>query len=221
LPTDFLTQLQACIPGLSKDDALFVVVGDYDDAWTVLGQLRLALGKELGLIEKNTFNLFWVTDFPMFEYDKEGKKWVARHHQFTSPQEGWESQELKDVKARAYDLVCNGEELGGGSIRIHSAEVQSKIFDLLGMPREKAEEKFKFLLDAQNLGYPPEGGVAFGIDRLVMMLSGTESIRDVIAFPKTQNGSCLMMASPSSVEDSQLKELHIKSTFVDPKASVK
>lgn len=221
LPADFLTQLQTCIPGLSKDDALFVVVGDYDDAWTVLGQLRLALGKELGLIEKNTFNLFWVTDFPMFEYDKEGKKWVARHHQFTSPQEGWENQELKDVKARAYDLVCNGEELGGGSIRIHSAEVQSKIFDLLGMPREKAEEKFKFLLDAQNLGYPPEGGVAFGIDRLVMMLSGTESIRDVIAFPKTQNGSCLMMASPSSVEDSQLKELHIKSTFVDPKASVK
>jgi aspartyl-tRNA synthetase len=221
LPTDFLQQLQSVIPGLTSDDALFVVVGDYEDAWTVLGQLRLTLGKELGLIESGTYNLFWVTDFPMFEFDKENKKWVARHHQFTSPQDGWENQELKDVKARAYDLVCNGEELGGGSIRIHSAEVQSKIFDLLGMSREKAEEKFKFLLDAQTMGYPPEGGVAFGIDRLVMLLSGTDSIRDVIAFPKTQNGSCLMMGCPSTVEDSQLKELHVKSTFVNTKTEVK
>ncbi len=218
LPADFLAQLQTVIPGLTKEDALFVVIGDYEDAWTVLGQLRLAFGRELRLIDNNSFELFWVTDFPMFEYDKESKKWVARHHQFTSPQAGWENQELKDVKARAYDLVCNGEELGGGSIRIHSAEVQSKIFDLLGMTREKAEEKFKFLLDAQTVGYPPEGGVAFGIDRLIMILTGTDAIRDVIAFPKTQNGSCLMMSSPSTVEDAQLRELQIKSTYIDPKA---
>jgi aspartyl-tRNA synthetase len=217
LPADFLNQLQTVVPSLTKDDALFVVIGDHEEAWTVLGQLRLALGKELRLIDNSAFELFWVTDFPMFEYDKDGKKWVARHHQFTSPQTGWENQELKDIKARAYDLVCNGEELGGGSIRIHSAEVQSKIFDLLGMTREKAEEKFKFLLDAQTVGYPPEGGVAFGIDRLIMILSGAEAIRDVIAFPKTQNGSCLMMSSPSTVEDAQLRELQIKSTYIDPK----
>jgi len=217
LPADFFEQMSTALPGLTKDDAVFVIVGDYEEAWTILGQLRLALGKELGLIEPGVYNMFWVTDFPMFEFDKESKKWVARHHQFTSPQVGWETKELKDVKARAYDLVCNGEDLGGGSIRIHSAEVQSKIFDLLGMSREKAEEKFKFLLDAQTFGYPPEGGVAFGIDRLVMILSGTEAIRDVIAFPKTQNGSCLMMSAPAGVEDSQLRDLHIKSTFVDPK----
>ena len=217
LPADFFEQLQGALPGLTKDDAVFVIVGDYEEAWTHLGQLRLALGKELGLIEPGVYKMFWVTDFPMFEFDKESKKWVARHHQFTSPQVGWESKELKDVKARAYDLVCNGEELGGGSIRIHSAEVQSKIFDLLGMSREKAEEKFKFLLEAQTFGYPPEGGIAFGIDRLVMILSGTEAIRDVIAFPKTQNGSCLMMSAPSGVEDNQLRDLHIKSTFIDPK----
>ncbi|MBM3893449.1 aspartate--tRNA ligase [Candidatus Dependentiae bacterium] len=221
LPTDFLAQLQAIIPDLTQNDAMFVVIGEYDDAWTILGQLRLALGKELHLIDNSSFQLFWVTDFPMFEYDKEGKKWVARHHQFTSPQAGWEKQELKDIKARAYDLVCNGEELGGGSIRIHSAEAQSKIFDLLGMTREKAEEKFKFLLEAQTFGYPPEGGVAFGVDRLIMILTGTDAIRDVIAFPKTQNGSCLMMSSPSSVEDAQLRELQIKSTYIDPKASKK
>ncbi len=217
LPGDFFEQAQACIPGLTKNDTLFVIVGEHEEAWTHLGQLRLALGKELGMIEQGVFNMFWVIDFPMFEWDKETNKWAARHHQFTSPQVGWEKQEIKDVLARAYDLVCNGEELGGGSIRIHTSEVQSKIFDILGIPREKAEEKFKFLLEAQNFGYPPEGGVAFGIDRLIMMLSGAEAIRDVIAFPKTQNGSCLMMSSPSTVEDSQLRELQIKSTYVNPK----
>ena len=221
LPADFFEQATALLPNLTKDDTLFVMVGEHEEAWTVLGQLRLALGKELGMIDPRSFHLFWVTDFPMFEFDKEGNKWMARHHQFTSPQVGWENQALKDVKARAYDLVCNGEELGGGSIRIHSAEVQSKIFDLLGMSREKAEEKFKFLLEAQSFGYPPEGGVAFGIDRLVMILSGTEAIRDVIAFPKTQTGSCLMMGAPSSVEDAQLRELQIKSTYVNPKAAPK
>jgi aspartyl-tRNA synthetase len=218
LPTDFYEQLKAVLPTLSKEDTLFAIAGDYDDAWTTLGQLRLALGKDLNLIKANTWEMFWVTDFPMFEWDKENKTWAARHHQFTSPQIGWEQEEIKNVKARAYDLVCNGEELGGGSIRIHTAELQTKIFDIVGMSREKAEEKFKFLLEAQNFGYPPEGGVAFGIDRLIMMLSNSEAIRDVIAFPKTQNGSCLMMGTPSSVEEYQMRDLHIKSTYQPPRA---
>lgn len=210
LPSDFVQRMQTVLPTLSNNDTLFIVAGDYEDAWTTLGQLRLALGKALNLIDNSKHSMFWVTDFPMFEWNKETNNWQARHHQFTSPQDGWETKEIKDIKARAYDLVCNGEELGGGSIRIHSSDVQSKIFDILGIPQEKAEEKFKFLLEAQNLGYPPEGGVAFGIDRLIMMLSNTESIRDVIAFPKTQNGSCLMIQAPSTVEDAQLKELGIR-----------
>lgn len=217
LPTDFMQKLQTILPDLSATDTLFMVAGEFEEAWTTLGQLRLALGKDLQIIKPNEFNLFWVTDFPMFEWNKEAKRWDARHHQFTSPQVGWESQEIKDVKARAYDLVCNGEELGGGSIRIHSSEVQNKVFDILGIDKQKAIEKFAFLFEAQNLGYPPEGGVAFGIDRLIMILGGYNAIRDVIAFPKTQNGSCLMMQSPSAVEDDQLKELHIKSTFIAKK----
>ncbi len=218
VPADFLQKAQTAIPGLTAQDTIFAIAGDYDDAWTVLGQLRLSLGKDLNLIDHSTYKLFWVTDFPMFEWNKETKSWQARHHQFTSPQEGWEQQEIKDVKARAYDLVCNGEELGGGSIRIHSSDVQNKIFDIIGIDRSKAEEKFGFLLESQNLGYPPEGGVAFGVDRLVMLLSGTDAIRDAIAFPKTQSGSCLMMQAPSTVEDAQLRELSIKSTIVEKKA---
>lgn len=212
MPADFLHRAQQVIPGLTQNDTIFAIAGEHEDAWTTLGQLRLALGKALSLIDTSSYNMFWVTDFPMFEWNKETKSWQARHHQFTSPQDGWQNQEIKDIKARAYDLVCNGEELGGGSIRIHSSEVQSKIFSILGIEPEVAEEKFKFLLEAQNLGYPPEAGVAFGIDRIIMMLSGTESIRDVIAFPKTQHGSCLMLQTPSAVQESQLKELNIKIT---------
>lgn len=213
MPADFLQQAQQTLPGLTAQDTLFVIAGDFLDAWTTLGQLRLALGKALNLIDTTRYSMFWVTDFPMFEWDKENKSWQARHHQFTSPQDGWENQDTQDIKARAYDLVCNGEELGGGSIRIHSADVQSKIFSILGIDPVIAEEKFKFLLESQNLGYPPEGGVAFGVDRIIMMMSGTESIRDVIAFPKTQNGSCLMLQTPSTVLDSQLKELHVKTVI--------
>jgi aspartyl-tRNA synthetase len=214
LPTDFFDRLEQTLPDVSQKDTIFVIAGDFEEAWTTLGQLRLTLGKDLQLVDTTSYKMFWVVDFPMFEYDKENKRWQARHHQFTSPQAGWDKMEMKDIKARAYDLVCNGEELGGGSIRIHSSEVQNKIFDLLGMSKEKAEEKFKFLFEAQNLGYPPEGGIAFGIDRLIMMLCGTDSIRDVIAFPKTQQGSCLMMGTPSTVEEDQLKDLYIKSTYV-------
>lgn len=209
----FTDTLMQTIPGLTKADTLFIIAGDYDQAWTTLGQLRLALGKELRLIDTSQYTLFWVTDFPMFEWSAELNKWQAKHHQFTAPQDGWEKLEVKDIKARAYDLVCNGEELGGGSIRIHTSEVQGKILAMTGLSKEKAEEKFKFLMDAQNFGYPPEGGMAIGIDRLVMILCKTDAIRDIIAFPKTQNGSCLMMQAPSAVETYQLEELHIASTW--------
>ena len=219
LPVDCFEKLKNVVPYLTKSNTLFIVAGAYEDAWTTLGQLRLNLGKQLNLIKPNDYKMFWVTDFPMFEFDKETQRWQARHHQFTSPQDGWEKQNLKDIKARAYDLVCNGEELGGGSIRIHSSEVQSKIFDLLGMSQEAANEKFRFLLEAQNLGYPPEGGIALGIDRLIMMLSTTDNMRNVIAFPKTNQGSCLMMQAPSAVDENQLNDLHIKSTYVAKKNS--
>ncbi len=217
LPADFFQTAAQFLPGLQKTDTLFVIAGSFEEAWTTLGQLRLTLGKELNLIDTKRHELFWVTDFPLFEFDKEKSCWQARHHQFTAPQDGWEMLEMKDIKARAYDLVSNGEELGGGSIRIHSSEVQNKIFDLLGIDKQLAAEKFGFLFEAQNLGYPPEGGLAFGLDRLVMMLCGTDAIRNVIAFPKTQNGSCLMMQAPSAVDETLLKDLHLKSTFESKK----
>ncbi len=217
LPADFFEQAKTLLPDLTKADTLFVVIGNYEEAWTTLGQLRLSLGKALNVIDTAVHKLFWVTDFPMFEYDTQTRRWQAKHHQFTAPQIGWEGKELKDMKARAYDLVGNGEELGGGSIRIHSSEMQNKIFELLGMSKEKAEQKFKFLFEAQDFGYPPEGGIAFGIDRLVMLFGGTENMRDVNAFPKTNQGSCLMMGAPSSVEPEQLQELYIKSTWIDKK----
>lgn len=210
LPEDFFSQAQQFVPELTTNDTLFLVAGNFEDAWTTLGQLRLELGKALNLIDATQHKIFWVTDFPMFEWNKDDQRWYARHHPFTSPHDGWEDQDLAQVKARAYDLVCNGEELGGGSIRIHNAQLQKKIFNVLGLSEEKMKEVMGFLLDAQNFGYPPEGGIALGIDRLIMILGGTQSIRDVIAFPKTNNGSCLMIKSPSAVDDTQLKKLHIK-----------
>lgn len=210
LPTDFFVQAQKSIPNLTTEDTLFLVAGSFEQTWTVLGQLRLELGKTLNLIDTTQQSIFWVTDFPMFEWNADDKRWYARHHPFTSPQAGWENEELGTVKARAYDIVCNGEELGGGSIRIHDAEVQKKIFNILGLSEKQMQDIMGFLLDAQNFGYPPEGGIALGIDRLIMILGNTQSIRDVIAFPKTNNGSCLMIKSPSVVDNNQLKNVHIK-----------
>jgi aspartyl-tRNA synthetase len=213
LPADFWSKAKAVVPELTDTDTLFVIAGPYEEAWTVLGQLRLTFGKMLNLINTTQHSMFWITDFPMFEWNKEENRWEAKHHPFTSPQVGWETMDMGKIKARAYDLVYNGEELGGGSIRIHDAGVQSKVFSALGIDPEKAKEKFGFLLEAQTYGYPPDGGIAFGIDRLVMMLAGTESIRDVIAFPKTTTGSCLMMQTPSRVDAVQLKELFLESTY--------
>lgn len=182
---------------------------------SILSGLRLHLGSQLGLVPKGLptpWNVLWVTDFPLFEHDEDGKNYAAAHHPFTSPKEGDEDRLKSDpaaCKARAYDLVINGNEIGGGSIRIHDRNVQSKVFDALGISKEDQEAKFGFLLDALNYGPPPHGGIAFGLDRLCMLLTGSSSIRDVIAFPKTQKGTDPMTHAPTVVDARQLRELHI------------
>lgn len=206
LPEDFFTQLKQVAPELKITDTLFLIAGPYDEAWPFLGRLRLHLGNTLNLINKNEFNFVWVTDFPMFAYDKEEKRWVAVQHPFTSPQAGWETMEPKVMKARQYDIVCNGMEIGGGSIRLYKKDEQEKIFAILGIDREAAQKEFGFLLDAQELGFPPHGGIALGIDRLIMLLTGSDSIREVIAFPKTARGYDPMMEAPTHVDQKKLKD---------------
>lgn len=178
-----------------------------------LGNLRLHLGEKLGLISPDLYNFVWIVDFPLLEYDETEKRYVAVHHPFTAPKDE-DIPGLKDhpgdVKAKAYDLVLNGSEVGGGSIRNHLREVQSLIFEKLGMGEEEARERFGFLLEALEYGTPPHGGIAFGFDRLNMILSHSESIRDVIAFPKTQKATCLMTEAPSRVDPKQLDELWIR-----------
>lgn len=178
-----------------------------------LGRLRVHLAHKLGLINKNLFRFAWITDFPLLEWDAEAKRYVAVHHPFTAPMD--EDIHLLDshperVRAKAYDLVLNGSEIGGGSIRNHDPELQSRMFDLLHIGSEEAEAKFGFLVHALEYGAPPHGGIAFGLDRLVMILTGSESIRDVIAFPKTQKAACLLSSAPDRVADSQLEELSIR-----------
>ncbi|HYC42506.1 MAG TPA: aspartate--tRNA ligase, partial [Noviherbaspirillum sp.] len=188
-----------------------------------IGALRVKIGhsdfgKKNGLFE-DTWKPLWVIDFPMFEYDEEGQRYVAAHHPFTSPKDGHEDLLETDpgkALAKAYDMVLNGWELGGGSVRIHRADVQSKVFRALKIGAEEAQLKFGFLLDALQYGAPPHGGLAFGLDRIVTMMTGAESIRDVIAFPKTQRAQCLLTQAPSEVDEKQLRELHIRLRNVEP-----
>ncbi len=200
--------------GAEDGDLLaFVADKNISVARTAAGRLRGHLGHKMGLIGEGSFGFVWVTDFPMFEKDEETGKLVAMHHPFTAPNpedlDRLESDPLK-VKARAYDVVVNGQEVGGGSIRIHDSGIQSRVFKALGIDKEEADRKFGFLLSALSYGAPPHGGIAFGFDRLVSILVGTDSIRDVIAFPKTTRAACVMTEAPSDVSDAQLEELGLK-----------
>ena len=199
----------------AKDGDLVVFLADEVDIVAQgLGALRLKMGKQLGLINKNKFNFLWVVDFPLFAWDKEERRWVANHHPFTAVKDEdidkLTQEKAGQAKARAYDVILNGVELGGGSIRIHKSDMQSKVFNLLNITEESAKEKFGFLLDALTYGAPPHGGLAIGFDRLCALLIGEESIREVIAFPKTQKAICPLSNAPAEVAEKQLRELGIK-----------
>jgi len=198
---------------IEPGDLVFFVADHPKIANEALGHLRNLLGKKLGLIDESVFNFVWITEFPLLEYDETGKRFQALHHPFTAPFEedyGLLTDDPLKVKSRAYDLVLNGSEIGGGSIRIHQKDIQEKVFEALGLKRETYEQKFDFLLSALESGAPPHGGIAFGFDRLVMLLCGKSSIRDVIAFPKTQKAACLLTNAPSKADKAQLEELYLK-----------
>ena len=201
--------------GIKDGDAVFLMAdSDWRKACEILGQIRLEIAKERGQV-KNTWEFLWVCDFPLFEWSEEDKRWYAVHHPFTAPKDEdmpYLESEPGRVRSRAYDLILNGNEVGGGSIRIHNPQMQAKIFSALNISDDVAKERFGFLLDALSYGTPPHGGLALGFDRLVMLLCAGKSIRDVMAFPKNQKAQCPMAGAPSGVEDQQLKELFIVST---------
>lgn len=197
---------------LKDNDLIFLIADKAKVAQTALGALRIKLGRQLKLMDESQFNFLWVTNFPMFEYSEEEQRYVAAHHPFTSPNLEDVDKLMSDPEncySRAYDLVLNGYELLSGSIRIHDQQVQEKVFEAIGMSMEEAREKFGFFIDAFRYGTPPHGGVGIGLERLVMILAGTDNIRDVVAFPKTASASDLMSEAPNTVDEKQLKELHI------------
>lgn len=210
LPEDFESKVKPLFSHFKRPGALFLSAGKYAESWELLGRLRIELAKSLNLISKDELNFVWITDFPMFEWDPAEKRWSAMHHPFTAPQEDWQDKDPSEITARAYDIVFNGVELGGGSIRINKKEDQERIFDILGLDKDLAKDMFGFLLEAQQLGFPPHGGIALGLDRLIMLLTGSSSIRDVIAFPKTARGLDPLMEAPSPVSVKKLKDYGLK-----------
>jgi aspartyl-tRNA synthetase len=211
-----IQQLTKTLNAQPGDLLLMVTDAKHKVAYTALGQLRIHIGHKLGLIEQDRWCPLWITEFPLLEYNEEEKRYLAMHHPFTSPVEEdlvYLKENPEKVKARAYDLVLNGNEIGGGSIRIHRKDVQQAMFGALKIGEDEAKSKFGFLLDALEYGAPPHGGIALGLDRLVMLICGIESIRDTIAFPKTQKATCLMTDAPSQVSERQLKELSLKTVI--------
>lgn len=192
--------------------------------WNVLGAIRLELGEELGLIDKNQYNFLWVTEFPLLEWSEEENRFMAAHHPFTMPmEEDWHliDSDPGAVRAKAYDIVLNGTELGGGSVRIHQDHIQEKMLEVLGFTKERAYEQFGFLLNAFKYGVPPHAGLAYGLDRMIMLMAQCDSLRDVIAFPKVKDASCLMTDAPGPVEDKQLEELELTVSHAGQKEEAK
>jgi aspartyl-tRNA synthetase len=199
--------------GASSDDLLLLAAGKADETSKLLGQLRLAIAKKENLLNPDVYQFLWVTDFPLLEYNAEDGRWYSMHHPFTAPHDADVDKLEHDpgaVRAKAYDLVLNGSEIGGGSVRIHSAALQARVFRRLGITDEEAKSRFGFFLEALEYGTPPHGGIALGLDRIVAILAGESSIREVIAFPKTANAVDLMAGAPSPVDLKQLRELHLK-----------
>ena len=206
--------------GAGNGDIVFFGAGPYRVASEFMGAVRLKAGKDFSLVEDG-WKPLWVTDFPMFEWDGEAQRYVALHHPFTAPAvddvDGLRAN-ARTATSRGYDMVLNGNEIGGGSIRIHRPAMQAAVFELLGIGAEEQQAKFGFLLDALKYGAPPHGGIAFGIDRIAALMAGAESIRDVIAFPKTTTAQCLMTDAPSPIPDAQLAEVHIRTVPKDARA---
>ena len=208
-------QMQALISAMDgKPGDLLLFAADKNKVvWDVLGNLRLEIARQLDLLKKDDYKFLWVTEFPLLEYSEEQGRFVAMHHPFTMPMdEDWHliDSDPGAVRAKAYDIVLNGTEIGGGSVRIHQSDIQSKMFEVLGFTPEKAQEQFGFLLEAFKYGVPPHAGLAYGLDRVVMLMGGCDSIREVIAFPKVKDASCLMMEAPAPVDPKQLEELGIE-----------